>query len=296
MATALTSGLSAIAEAMGRAFKVAVELEVEASRPWTADAAPAVWNEGGAALLWQDDGESGTLLFVPDEAGVLPPTEEDGTWSETTQSQMSELAQEIAYSLTDEVSAAESGRALRVTRLTDALEDVSFDETAALIPLKLDSGEREARFFVVGPIHNLHEILQAAPPVRSEAASRPLVAPPSALRSEHVDEAAADASSFEAGIEQLPPYSRSLLQISVPVSVTLAAKKQSVSDILRLVPGTIIQFDKSCDAVLDVEVAGQRVAVGEAVKVGDNFGLRITSMALPEERFQSLGHAARPGS
>ena len=32
-------------------------------------------------------------------------------------------------------------------------------------------------------------------------------------------------------------------------------------------------------------MGGQPVAVGEAVKVGDKFGLWITAMAMPEERF-----------
>ncbi len=83
-------------------------------------------------------------------------------------------------------------------------------------------------------------------------------------------------------------YSRSLLKVEVPVTVTLAAKKQPVSKIVELVPGSIIQFDKPCDEMLELEVAGQPVAQGECVKVGDKFGLRITSMILPGESFHSL--------
>jgi flagellar motor switch protein FliN len=30
------------------------------------------------------------------------------------------------------------------------------------------------------------------------------------------------------------------------------------------------------------------VAVGETVKVGDKFGLRITSMVMPEEKFEPI--------
>jgi flagellar motor switch protein FliN/FliY len=86
----------------------------------------------------------------------------------------------------------------------------------------------------------------------------------------------------------LPLYSRSLLRIKVPVVVTLAQKKQPLSRILELGPGSLIQFDKSCDAMLNLEVAARSVAVGEAVKVGDKFGLRISSITLPDERFVPL--------
>jgi flagellar motor switch/type III secretory pathway protein FliN len=91
--------------------------------------------------------------------------------------------------------------------------------------------------------------------------------------------------NMDEGISLLPPYSRSLLRVRVPVSVTLAATTQPVDRVLDLCPGSIIQFDKTCDDPLTLKVGGQPVAVGEAVKVGDKFGLWITAMAMPEERF-----------
>ncbi len=90
------------------------------------------------------------------------------------------------------------------------------------------------------------------------------------------------------GAESLSNYSRSLLRIRVPVMVTLASKKQPLNQILELGPGSIIQFEKPCDEMLDLEVGGHRIAAGEAVKVGDKFGIRIMSMILPEERFEPL--------
>ena len=68
---------------------------------------------------------------------------------------------------------------------------------------------------------------------------------------------------------ELPPYTRNLLRIRVPVMVTLARKKQPVKSIVELVPGAIIQFNKSCEEMLDMHVGDQNVAQGEAVKVGD---------------------------
>ncbi len=83
-------------------------------------------------------------------------------------------------------------------------------------------------------------------------------------------------------------YIRSMLQISVPVAVELATTKQPVSRILSLGPGSIIQFDRNCDQPLTLRIGNQAMAQGEAVKVGDKFGIKIISMALPHERFVPL--------
>jgi len=91
-----------------------------------------------------------------------------------------------------------------------------------------------------------------------------------------------------ATLDRLPAYSRSLLRIRVPVVVTLAQKRQPLGKILELGPGSIIQFDKSCEEMLNLEMGGRTVAVGEAVKVGDKFGLRVNAMILPGERFVAL--------
>jgi flagellar motor switch protein FliN/FliY len=86
----------------------------------------------------------------------------------------------------------------------------------------------------------------------------------------------------------LPPYARSLLRIEVPVVVTLATARKPVSRVLDLAPGTILHFGKACDDPLTLSVGRCDVAVGETVKIGDKFGLRITSMVMPEEKFESV--------
>jgi flagellar motor switch protein FliN len=87
---------------------------------------------------------------------------------------------------------------------------------------------------------------------------------------------------------QLPEYTRSLLHIQVPISVTLATKRQPIGQIMDLGAGSIIHFEKSCEEMLDLYVGEHAVAKGEAVKVGEKFGLRITSVILPEERFKPV--------
>jgi flagellar motor switch protein FliN len=86
----------------------------------------------------------------------------------------------------------------------------------------------------------------------------------------------------------LPGYSRSLLKIQLPVSVTLANKRVPLKEVLELVTGSIIQFDKQCDEPLTLDVRGHAVAEGEAVKVGDRFGIRLTSILRRGARLQPV--------
>jgi flagellar motor switch protein FliN/FliY len=89
-------------------------------------------------------------------------------------------------------------------------------------------------------------------------------------------------------LAQLPSYARSLLRIHVPVVVTLAETQHPISRVLDLAPGTILHFSKSCDDPLTLSVGRCEVAVGETVKVGEKFGLRITSMLMPKEKFEPV--------
>ncbi len=70
-------------------------------------------------------------------------------------------------------------------------------------------------------------------------------------------------------------YSRAVLAIRTPVSVTLAQKKISLTQVVELVPGSMLTFDAHCDEPLTLEAGGKLIATGETVKIGDKFGLRI---------------------
>ncbi len=95
-------------------------------------------------------------------------------------------------------------------------------------------------------------------------------------------------------IARLPAYTRSLLRVPVPVVVTLASAPHSVDTVLEIGPGALLFFKKPCDEPLSLSVGDRDIAVGEAVKVGEKFGLRITSMVLPDERFEPLAGRKSP--
>ena len=66
-----------------------------------------------------------------------------------------------------------------------------------------------------------------------------------------------------------------LRRVPVPVVVRLAEKRVRLSDVRALAPGSLLTFEKGCEEPLDLFVANRRLARGEAVKIGENFGLKI---------------------
>ncbi len=90
-------------------------------------------------------------------------------------------------------------------------------------------------------------------------------------------------------VAQVPQRVRRILKLSVPLVVRLARRPMSVREILRIDPGTILEFDRTVDCELDLMINNCRIGSGIAVKVGENFGLRITRIGDVEQRICSLG-------
>src|SRR5690242_7218587 len=80
-----------------------------------------------------------------------------------------------------------------------------------------------------------------------------------------------------------------ILRLQVPVIVRLAQRKLSCSEVLRLGVGAIIEFSKSSDEPLELLINNKPIGVGVTVKVGANFGLKITQIGDVKQVIQSMG-------
>ena len=80
-----------------------------------------------------------------------------------------------------------------------------------------------------------------------------------------------------------------ILRMEVPVIVRLAERKLTLSEVMRLGPGAIIEFSKSSDEPLELLVNNKPIAIGETVKVGENFGLRISQVGDVRQVIRSMG-------
>jgi flagellar motor switch protein FliN len=90
---------------------------------------------------------------------------------------------------------------------------------------------------------------------------------------------------------EAPADVQRVLNIEVPVIVKLAERKLTMAEVMRLGAGAIIEFSKSSDEPLELMVNNKTIGVGETVKVGENFGLRISQIGDIKQIIRSLGAA-----
>lgn len=80
-----------------------------------------------------------------------------------------------------------------------------------------------------------------------------------------------------------------ILRLNVPVVVRLGERYMATHEVIGLTPGSIIELPKSADAELDLLVNNKCIGRGTAVKVGENFGLKVTFIGDTRERVQAMG-------
>ena len=80
----------------------------------------------------------------------------------------------------------------------------------------------------------------------------------------------------------------SILTLEVPVIVEIARRMMSVEEVVAMVPGTIIELPKLADDDLEILVNNKQVGMGAAVKVGENFGIRISYIGDLTQRIAAM--------
>lgn len=81
-----------------------------------------------------------------------------------------------------------------------------------------------------------------------------------------------------------------ILRIEVPVIVLLARRTLPLADIVNITSGAILEFDKKFDSELELLINNKCIGQGQAVKIGENFGLRIQHIGTLRERIEAMGN------
>jgi flagellar motor switch protein FliN len=289
-----------ISQAFTRAFDTAVEAAVGRTAALSFSRMRDELAPAGLAIVLHV-GDLAAAILIPATDGLLP------SWYtspvEAEQEKLHTLAQELSMLVLPETFAPDKVEAVSVDELAAALQAGGAEEASAVVRLSLESAGKQSEALIIWPLNHAAQI---ANPESPKPSTETAAGADSAAADDIADETypdddaeldmaaerswAAGAADAPAGLSlrELPLYTRSLLKIRVPLSVTLAAKKQPVGQILEIGPGSILQFEKSCEDMLDLNVSNLAIARGEAVKVGDKFGLRVTSLILPGERFKPL--------
>jgi flagellar motor switch protein FliN/FliY len=79
------------------------------------------------------------------------------------------------------------------------------------------------------------------------------------------------------------PEMTPILDLEVPLIVQIASRTMAVREVVELEHGAIIEFPRSADEELEILVNNKPVGQGTAVKVGENFGVRISTIGHLDE-------------
>jgi flagellar motor switch protein FliN/FliY len=69
-----------------------------------------------------------------------------------------------------------------------------------------------------------------------------------------------------------------VMDVPVEVTVEIGRRSMKIAELLRIGPGSVLELDKAAGEPLDVYVNNRRIARGEAVVVGDRYGVRLTEV------------------
>lgn len=294
--------------AYARTFGNQITIEIGESGPLDDAKFSAGFSKRGLALILLT-GSEGILILIPSEGGLVPEwcNEPDATG----QSKLSTFAQEWGMNLVPDDFFPDDFKAGVTENLYKASQNGKIGDDAGFLELKVTlAGGGTTVVWIVWPISEIDEVLKpisaddapAAPatptapptpppatPARPTATAFGLGAKPAATYAAYdSDDYGDDLMGKRMSPDDLPGFSRSLLKIRVPVAAVLARARKPIKTILELGIGSVVQFDKSCDELIELELDRTIIANGEAVKVGEKFGLRINAILLPKERFRRV--------
>jgi len=86
----------------------------------------------------------------------------------------------------------------------------------------------------------------------------------------------------------LSPGLELLLDVELEASLRFGSREMPLGEILDLGPGDVVELDRPVADPVDLIVGDKIVARGEVVLIGGNFGLRVTEVAAPKKRLESI--------
>ena len=269
----LLSNQALVAENFNQCFDVDWQVAAENATAWDSQASDAD-GPGVACLLEVND--AAAVVLIPD--ALLPGWYRHPNDSETAR--LDTLAMEWGINLFPPEMETTRSSSFRLERLHEYLSNSLPSPDASVIPLRVsDSGGSEVGLVqLVWPVTapNWEPVqIASSPPVAAAGTTVPASAP----------QPPPPAPSQAAG--QPDPYAR-LRRLPVTVSVRLTEKRISISQLLAITPGALLTFNKSCDDLLDMYVNNALYCRGEAVKIGESFGLKVNEVGIYEERKSKL--------
>ncbi len=264
-----TGNVGAIAEPLNSNFEAGVEASVGGLLSGVDAAAERLGDAAGIAVTFKF-GDEGAVCLIPES---LPIPDWYRSPSEGQANQIQTLGMEWSMGLFPMDLEATEYASATTQSLKQQLDTLAPADDASVLelPLTKDGAEEShGSLLLVWPLTN---------PVLESVAPWPVEEAAASSGSVEAVPADASASSPAAPASGGSPAERQhrgrVLDVPVDLSVQIASKKFDVSQLRKITPGMLITFNKSCESLLDVFVADKLKFRGEAVKVGERFGIKI---------------------
>jgi flagellar motor switch protein FliN len=213
----------------------------------------------GLAATVSGDIEGRFSVFL--EAGIL----ESPLMGEATDQRAGwgELLREVADAVSGELL-AKSGIRCRVEKLEPIAPGIQIQATRCFL---LKAGDRAWTIAVLDEIRSHSaKATPESPSAQSGKANPPRQSEP---------------ASSSAGVDLL-------LDVELEATLRFGCRELPLGEILELGPGDVVQLDRHIADPVDLVVGDKIVARGEVVLVNGNFGLRVTEVAAPRKRLESI--------
>jgi flagellar motor switch protein FliN len=183
-----------------------------------------------------------------------------------------ELLREVAESAVGELLAA-TGKKCRI----DTFEATS-GEAKISRAFQLKSADKAWTILVRDEVR-APQVAKADPAMAEPIKPDPIK--PDPARAAQPSPASAVPPGISPGIELL-------LDIELDAALRFGCREMPLGEILDLGPGDVVQLDRHIADPVDLIVGDKIVARGEVVLINGNFGLRITEVAAPRKRLESI--------
>jgi flagellar motor switch protein FliN/FliY len=216
---------------------------------------------GFAATL--DGDEKGRFSITLDGAILDSPLLGEGVDQKAA---WSELLREVCDAGSGEIL-AKTGKSIRVVKFEPAEAESQVSRA-----FQLRSADRAWTILVRDEVRAAEPEEKAAAEPAVNAASRPEASAPN-----HADAPPA-----------VTPGVELLLDVELEATLRFGCREMPLGEILELGPGDVVQLDRHISDPVDLIVGDKIVARGEVVLINGNFGLRVTEVAAPRKRLESI--------
>ncbi|HEY1901616.1 MAG TPA: FliM/FliN family flagellar motor switch protein [Terracidiphilus sp.] len=227
---------------------------------------PLAPNSFGFAATVAGD-QAGRFSVVLDGTILDSPLMGEGT---DQKAGWAELLREVAEAAVGELLAT-AGKKCRIEKF-----EPTPGESKVSRAFQLKAGDRAWTILVRDEVRDEVRAPQAkAEPAKPAEPARP------AEQAKPVEPASPPPPSMSPGIELL-------LDVELDASLRFGCQEMPLGEILDLGPGDVVQLDRHVTDPVDLIVGDKIVARGEVILINGNFGLRVTEVAAPRKRLESI--------